>query len=165
MCLGTLPARDISQLNGDTPSSLSKDKNDVSWWWYPEGHSLIRAAWNPFSVSRMLPGCCYCPNHSLEKYSLDGPQIARKPGHLPGEASTLRGFGEDTQGGGWKGPGSGLKVLFVTLWTESFFLCLPHLHIPFLPSLPMCITLCWGVRPAGMCKEGRCGKFHMLAIS
>lgn len=90
-------------------------------------------AWCPFSVSRMLPGCCYCPNHSLEKYSMDGPQIASKPGHLPGEAPTLGGFGEGTQGGGWKGPGFGLKVLFETLWAESFFLFLPPLARSLLP--------------------------------
>lgn len=92
-------------------------------------HNVVRTAGDPFSVSRMLTGHCCCLN-----YNLDCPHIASKPGHLPpGEAPTLRGFGNGTQDGGWKGPGSGLKVLFEKLWAGSF---VPSLSSPLALSPP-----------------------------
>lgn len=66
-------------------------------------------------------------------------RLPDKPGRLPpGEAPTIRGFGEGTQDGEGREPGSGLNVAFER-WAGSVFLSC--LHAPLLPSLLMCITL------------------------
>lgn len=109
MFLGTLSARDISQLSGDIPSSLGcgseaptvmirmmsvvvGTQTDTAW----SGQHGI-----PFQSPGWSQDHCCCPSHSLRKSNLDGSQIASQAGHLPpGEAPTLRGSGEGTQDGG-----------------------------------------------------------------
>lgn len=68
---------------------------------------------------------------------MNWPQLARQvwsPSSWRGTHTQL--FGEGTQDGGWRGPGSGLTGVFERLRPGSVFLShLPRLLSPLVPSL------------------------------